>query len=1226
MQGERASGVWGQQAPPAGSYERDGPQAGPPFRGGPPAGAGLPAGAGWGLGIEPPRRLAPPPREREWDPREREWDPRERERERERDLYRERSPPPQLRERDAAFWPTEPPAEPGPRHAREGAPGGMMGSAGRGRARGRPSLLSAPPPPPRPRSPPAWREDAREDARERERERERERDWEYLGERGGDRVVREAGELSPEEARPRRPHHPRRDPADQDAWPAMQQWRGGGGGGGGAPPSRPELPRRDDSRGAWGPDEGYHSGFERSREGPPVDGWFVASAQQQAQQQLPLPPPPPSHAQQQQQQASADVQQQARAFESSLAAAEERQQGSPQPKRRRMAWGQGLARINSTTETEAEALAVAVAEAVAPPPPPPPPRQRALPPQLPHGGLLAAFTARTAAASVRASSGAPWELDPWSPTRGVASPPRASASALPPPPPPPPHHRPSILHSPGTLARLHVPPNQPPAPCKDERQPSPRTATPAPVLAEAMAASGTPLAPPVDVSKAEVLAGIDRVDSEITALERRLAKLRQADAEDDAETAEEAAAKLPPPRARPRRLQALRAPNPPVQRTAIDDTPARAVLAAVDADLERALQRELAVCELLASNQGRSAASERALGLDTALLPAPRAFGAAFDQRIQAMLAHNAAAHAQAAPRVVEVLLRRRAELRAREAHLALEYRVRQARWLAARAAREARAQQPGRPAANGRGTPAPLGARTASLGLGAPLPLRRQGAVDGVVRSAYEEQLAVEQLAAQERMSALHAVVPSQLIDPHELRCRRFASRNGLVTDPVAQQRDEARARPWSAAERRVFLDKFALYGKNFAKVSAHLERRSTAECVVFYYRSQKVDDGFTGKRKSQLKKRRQYAELKRTISALGPGPAAAQAVGGPQGAGAQGVNRSAPTAEARQEKAALAAAARAASKPAAKRKERELGEEVVFSDADVQRLVASISRLGKSFKAVAVASGFTPAQVKAFWAQHRKSHDLDRLAWAAVAADTAAREARGSATVPAQTSPSSAAASVALLTAFPVGLAPMLPPEALLAMAGGMQPHAGSDMLQAALMIHNTAAAAPPSQPAVLAALAQALGVGNGSAFSAAGGAGGGAGGQRVKHPLLTAVQYIRSEAGPAAKAAAAEEQRCLLQHAEQQAEASVPPEAEATVTAEEHQPQLLDHTHVEDAEPTPLADEAADAPEPEPCETVMESPEDVLPAEETAPEGTEPDAKMEEAAPEAAADANE
>jgi hypothetical protein len=68
------------------------------------------------------------------------------------------------------------------------------------------------------------------------------------------------------------------------------------------------------------------------------------------------------------------------------------------------------------------------------------------------------------------------------------------------------------------------------------------------------------------------------------------------------------------------------------------------------------------------------------------------------------------------------------------------------------------------------------------------------------------------------------------------------------------------------------------------------------------------------------------------------------------------------------------------------------------------------------------------------------------------------------------------------------------------------------------------------------------------------------------------------------------------------------------------------LLDHTHVEDAEPTPLADEAADAPEPEPCETVMESPEDVLPAEETAPEGTEPDAKMEEAAPEAAADANE
>ena len=60
-------------------------------------------------------------------------------------------------------------------------------------------------------------------------------------------------------------------------------------------------------------------------------------------------------------------------------------------------------------------------------------------------------------------------------------------------------------------------------------------------------------------------------------------------------------------------------------------------------------------------------------------------------------------------------------------------------------------------------------------------------------------------------------------------------------------------------------------LYNKDFRRISTFLRNRTVADCVVYYYKRQKDTNGF--RRKTQLKKRRQYIEAKRTAGGLNDG-----------------------------------------------------------------------------------------------------------------------------------------------------------------------------------------------------------------------------------------------------------------------------------------------------------------------------------------------------------------
>ena len=602
-------------------------------------------------------------------------------------------------------------------------------------------------------------------------------------------------------------------------------------------------------------------------------------------------------------------------------------------------------------------------------------------------------------------------------------------------------------------------------------------------------------------AKSDVLCEIDRVDVDITELEGRLRKLGEADFEEDEEVAEDAAARLPPPRPRPRR------PLPPrVVAVAQHSAAADAFSATSAATVLAALGPIIAApgIELLSTgNAERAARAADLLGLPSFVGSAWQPFDST------TLLARNAATHARLCTRVAPGLARRAAAQHAQASSLALEYSQRQARWVTALA-------------------------EQTDLAVRLPYPACFAAPVD---THGGATELAVERAAERERT---HARLPAQL-SASEARVRVFPGRNALVHAPVAAAADEARARPWSAAERRTFLDKFSLYGKDFARIATHLAARSTADCVVYYYRTQKVDDGFGGKRKAALKKRRQYA----AVAAMGFGTVAAFR---DVDAGRQR-ERAAPTAEARQEKAALAAAARAAAvskeKAAragrgAKRRERDPEDAAQLTAAEVARVLDALPRVGKSFRALAAATGVAVSSLKAFWTSHRATYGLEALAAQASGGITA--DACG---LTAQQGPANV---------FAVSSAP------------GLQPAAMDSALRVSADALRSSVSAFADAPSPGAEAAGAVAD------------------ERGRHPLLTAVQFIRTHANAQLRG----EQHTSV--AVPGGEAGSPPEPD----------DLVADDRVEDAVLAPVLDE---------CETGVDA-ADTMVASQPCSEHAEPD----------------
>ncbi|KAH7956066.1 hypothetical protein HPB52_005983 [Rhipicephalus sanguineus] len=126
-------------------------------------------------------------------------------------------------------------------------------------------------------------------------------------------------------------------------------------------------------------------------------------------------------------------------------------------------------------------------------------------------------------------------------------------------------------------------------------------------------------------------------------------------------------------------------------------------------------------------------------------------------------------------------------------------------------------------------------------------------------VRSEAELEEIMDGLQEQEnedRKMRSYAVVPPILVDVRSRR-PRYLNRNSLVEDLSAEYKDRQLNNIWTEQEKEIFREKYLQHPKNFGVIASHLERKSVADCVQYYYLTKKSENYKQLLRKHNVKKR---------------------------------------------------------------------------------------------------------------------------------------------------------------------------------------------------------------------------------------------------------------------------------------------------------------------------------------------------------------------------------
>uniref|UniRef100_W5MFZ2 Nuclear receptor corepressor 2 n=1 Tax=Lepisosteus oculatus TaxID=7918 RepID=W5MFZ2_LEPOC len=123
----------------------------------------------------------------------------------------------------------------------------------------------------------------------------------------------------------------------------------------------------------------------------------------------------------------------------------------------------------------------------------------------------------------------------------------------------------------------------------------------------------------------------------------------------------------------------------------------------------------------------------------------------------------------------------------------------------------------------------------------------QRSGALSSsAARSEHEVSEIIDGISEQEnsekQMRQL-AVIPPMLFDAEQQRIK-FINMNGLMDDPMKVYKDRQVMNMWSEQEKDTFREKFIQHPKNFGLIASFLERKTVADCVLFYYLTKKNEN----------------------------------------------------------------------------------------------------------------------------------------------------------------------------------------------------------------------------------------------------------------------------------------------------------------------------------------------------------------------------------------------
>uniref|UniRef100_A0AAR2KLL8 Nuclear receptor corepressor 2 n=1 Tax=Pygocentrus nattereri TaxID=42514 RepID=A0AAR2KLL8_PYGNA len=121
-----------------------------------------------------------------------------------------------------------------------------------------------------------------------------------------------------------------------------------------------------------------------------------------------------------------------------------------------------------------------------------------------------------------------------------------------------------------------------------------------------------------------------------------------------------------------------------------------------------------------------------------------------------------------------------------------------------------------------------------------------QRGGLASAARSEHEVSEIIDGISEQEnsekQMRQL-AVIPPMLFDAEQQRIK-FINMNGLMDDPMKIYKDRQVMNMWSDQEKDTFREKFIQHPKNFGLIASFLERKTVAECVLFYYLTKKNEN----------------------------------------------------------------------------------------------------------------------------------------------------------------------------------------------------------------------------------------------------------------------------------------------------------------------------------------------------------------------------------------------
>uniref|UniRef100_G1QPK9 Nuclear receptor corepressor 2 n=1 Tax=Nomascus leucogenys TaxID=61853 RepID=G1QPK9_NOMLE len=147
----------------------------------------------------------------------------------------------------------------------------------------------------------------------------------------------------------------------------------------------------------------------------------------------------------------------------------------------------------------------------------------------------------------------------------------------------------------------------------------------------------------------------------------------------------------------------------------------------------------------------------------------------------------------------------------------------------------------------------------------------RGSGLSMSAARSEHEVSEIIDGLSEQENLEKQMrqlAVIPPMLYDADQQRIK-FINMNGLMADPMKVYKDRQVMNMWSEQEKETFREKFMQHPKNFGLIASFLERKTVAECVLYYYLTKKNENykslvrrSYRRRGKSQVRSKQQQQQ----------------------------------------------------------------------------------------------------------------------------------------------------------------------------------------------------------------------------------------------------------------------------------------------------------------------------------------------------------------------------